>query len=166
MRQLKVGTEIAFQVENNETRSLYVTILVIDAQSEMTVIFPNNWSASEDAALIEANQKRLIPMAEDNFKLTIGEPLGFSEVLIVASATPLRNLLKALQQIAKSRGFANRNAPVSVNDEFLDITNSLLNDLDIGTSGDTNSEGIILNSEVRGIDTKKLAAMALTFEII
>jgi Caspase domain/Domain of unknown function (DUF4384) len=165
VRQLKVGTQIAFQVENNETRSLYITILVIDAQSEMTVIFPNNWSASEDAALIEANQKRVIPVAEDNFKLTIGEPFGFSEVLVIASATPLRNLLKALQQIAKSRGVISR-APVSVNDEFLDITNSLLEDLDTGTRGSSNSEGITLNNEVRGIDTKKLAAMALTFEVI
>ncbi len=166
VRQLKVGTEINFQVENKESRPLYVSILVIDAQGEMTVVFPNNWSASENSASIEAKQKRVIPAVEDGFKLTIGEPLGFSEVLILASATPLRNSLKALQQIALGRGITNRSTPIAVTDELLDVTNSLLEDLDAGARGDASVEGIALNSGVRGIDTKKLAAMAIAFEVI
>ncbi|MEH2198411.1 caspase family protein [Nostoc sp.] len=164
--KLPIGTTINFQVQNNESSPLYVSILVIDAQGEMTVIFPNDWSASEDAALVEAKQKRVIPQADDGFKLTIGDPLGLSEALIVASTTPLRTSLKALQTIAKARGLENRNAPVALPDEVLDVTNSLLFDLDAGTRGGIKVEGIALPDGVRGIDTKKLAAMAIAFEVV
>ncbi|WP_375494323.1 caspase family protein [uncultured Nostoc sp.] len=164
--KLPIGTAITFQVQNNESSPLYVSILVIDAQGEMTVIFPNDWSASEDAALVQAKQKQVIPQADDAFKLTIGEPLGISEALIIASTTPLRTSLKALQKIAQSRGLENRRAPVAVPDEVLDITNSLLYDLDAGTRGGINVEGIALPDGVRGIDTKKLAGMAIAFEVV
>ncbi|MEH1788570.1 MAG: caspase family protein [Nostoc sp.] len=164
--KLPIGTAITFQVQNNESSPLYVSILVIDAQGEMTVIFPNDWSASEDAALVQAKQKQVIPQADDAFKLTIGEPLGISEALIIASTTPLRTSLKALQKIAQSRGLENRRAPVAVPDEVLDITSSLLYDLDAGTRGGINVEGIALPDGVRGIDTKKLAGMAIAFEVV
>ncbi|WP_258169600.1 DUF4384 domain-containing protein [Nostoc sp. 'Peltigera membranacea cyanobiont' N6] len=164
--KLPIGTTINFQIQNNESSPLYVSILVIDAQGEMTVIFPNDWSASEDAALVEAKQKRVIPQADDGFKLTIGDPLGLSEALIVASTTPLRTSLKALQTIAKARGLENRNAPFALPDEVLDVTNSLLFDLDAGTRGGIKVEGIALPDGVRGIDTKKLAAMAIAFEVV
>ncbi|MBD2774289.1 caspase family protein [Iningainema tapete] len=166
VRQLPLSTEIAFLVENNESQPLYVSILVIDAEGEMTVIFPNNWSSSENATLVEAKQKRVIPQADDKFKLTIGKPLGFSEALIITSTTPLRTSLKALQQIAKSRGVENRSAPIPVTDELLDVTNNLLDDLDAGTRSNTNVEGIALPAGVRGIDVKKLAAMAIAFEVV
>lgn len=162
--QLAIGTEITFQIQNNESRPLYLSILVIDAQGEMTVIFPNDWSASEDAALVEAKQKRLIPQNDDGFKLTIGDPVGLSEALIIASTTPLRNSLKALQKIAKSRGLENSRSPVSINDQVLDVADSLLNDLDAGTRNAINVE--LVSPGVRGIDTKKLAAMAIAFEVV
>ncbi|MBD2510065.1 caspase family protein [Nostoc muscorum FACHB-395] len=164
--KLPIGTAITFQVQNNESSPLYVSILVIDAQGEMTVIFPNDWSASEDAALVQAKQKQVIPQADDAFKLTIGEPLGISEALIIASTTPLRTSLKVLQKIAQSRGLENHNAPIAVPDEVLDVTRSLLDDLDAGTRGGINVEGIALPDGVRGIDTKKLAAMAIAFEVV
>ncbi|MBR8835324.1 MAG: caspase family protein [Stigonema ocellatum SAG 48.90 = DSM 106950] len=166
VRQLPLKTEITFQVENNESRPLYVSILVIDAEGEMTVIFPNDWSTSEDAAKVEAKQKRVIPQPDDGFKLTIGTPLGFSEVLIIASTAPLQNSLKVLKKIAKSRGLADRSVPIAVPDEVLDVTNSLLDDLDAGTRDGNNVEGITLPAGVRGIDVKKLAAMAIAFEVV
>jgi hypothetical protein len=163
--KLSVGTEIAFQVQNDESRPLYVSILVIDAVGDMTVIFPYDWSATESAALIEAKQKRVIPVTDDGFKLTIGEPLGLSEALIIASTSPLQNSLKALQNVAKSQGVVNRNSPIALNDELLDVTNSLLNDLDAGTRGGNNDGSLALPADVRGIDTEKLAAMAIAFEV-
>ncbi|NJM74183.1 MAG: DUF4384 domain-containing protein [Scytonema sp. RU_4_4] len=170
VQKLSVGTQIAFQVQNNESRPLYISILVIDAQGEMTVIFPNDWSASEDAALVEAGQKQVIPeIGKDSFKLIIGEPLGISEALIIASTVPLRTSLKALKEIAQSRGVVNRSTPLNLADDadkLLDVTNSLLNDLDTGTRGGINVEGIQLPAGVRGVDTKKLAAMAITFEVV
>ncbi|MBE9198874.1 MULTISPECIES: caspase family protein [unclassified Nodularia (in: cyanobacteria)] len=164
--KLPTGTEITFQVENNESRPLYVTILVIDAAGDMDVIFPFDWSAVEGATLIQPSQKRVIPLANDGFKLTIVEPFGISEALIIASTTPLRTSLQALQKIAESRGLKNTRSPISVNDEFLGLTNNLLDDLDAGTRGGINVERIPLPAGVRGIDTERLAAMAIAFEVI
>lgn len=169
--KLPLETEIAFQVENNETRPLYVTILVIDAAGSIDVIFPFDWSAVEDATLIQPSQKRVIPQAEDGFKLTIVEPFGISEALIIASTTPLKNSLQALQKIAESRGLINKRSPISISDDILSLTNNLLDDLDTGTRsdglrGDRNPESAPLPAGVRGIDTEKLAAMAIAFEVI
>jgi hypothetical protein len=167
LRQLPVGTKIAFKIQNDESQPLYVSILVIDAQGDMTVIFPNNWSSSEDAALIEAKQTQLIPQLDDQFVLTIDKPLGVSEALIIASTSPLRTSLQALQKIAISQGIDNTRQPVSTTaDELLDVTNNLLDDLDAGTRSGFRGQEVVLPSGVRGIDTQKLAAMAIAFEVV
>lgn len=163
--KLPVKTEVVFNLENQESVPIYVSILVIDASGKMAVIFPNNWTASEEAALLQAKEKRLIPGTDDGFKLTIGKPLGVSEALIIASTSPLRNSLKALQEIA-SRGNQKRGSIAPNNDEFLDITDKLLADLDAGTRGGINIEGIQLTGGVRGVDAKKLAALAIAFEVV
>ncbi|MBJ7297358.1 MAG: caspase family protein [Dolichospermum sp.] len=165
--QLTVGTQIAFQIENKESSHLYVSILVIDAEGEMTVIFPNDWSASETAALIKPKQKLVIPQAgRDGFKLTIGEPLGIAEALVIASTTPLRTSLKTLQTIAKRRGLENLISPMAVNDDLLEVTDNLLNDLHAGTRNGADGVKTELPDNVRGIDTRKLAAMAIAFEVL
>lgn len=163
--QLKVGTQVAFTVENQESTPVYISVLVIDASGEMAIIFPNNWSASDDTALLPAKEKRIIPTTDDSFKLTIGKPLGVSEALVIASTSPLRNSLKALKEIA-SRGNVSRGPIAPNNDEFLDISDKLLSDLDSMTRGGINVEGVSLATGVRGVDTKKLAAMAIAFEVI
>ena len=73
-----------------------MSILVIDAAGEMAVIFPNDWGVSEGATLLPAGEKRTIPSQEDGFKLTVGEPFGMTEALIITSTNPLRTSLKAL----------------------------------------------------------------------
>ncbi|MCF4967769.1 caspase family protein [Nostoc sp. CMAA1605] len=167
LSQLSLGTKIAFKIQNNESQPLYLSILVIDAEGTMTVIFPNNWSASEDAALIEANQTQLIPQFDDEFVLTAAEPLGVSEALIIASTSPLRTSLQALQKIASLAGVSNTRQPISTKpDQILDVTNKLLDDLDTGTRSALRGQEVTLPSGVRGIDTQKLAAMAIAFEVV
>ncbi|MEA5574717.1 caspase family protein [Calothrix sp. UHCC 0171] len=163
--KLPVGTQIVFNIENQESVPIYISILVIDASGEMAIIFPNNWTDSEDAALLPAKEKRIIPGNDDGFKLTISKPLGITEALIISSTSPLRNSLKALKEIA-TRGKISRGPIAPNNDEFLDITDKLLADLDNGTRGGINIEGIQLAAGVRGVDAKKLAAMAIAFEVI
>ncbi|BAY24037.1 peptidase C14 caspase catalytic subunit p20 [Calothrix sp. NIES-2100] len=164
--QLPVNTQIAFQVENQETVPLYVSILVIDAQGEMAVIFPDNQlvSASEDAVMIAAGEKRVIP-ENDEMTLTISEPLGITEALIIASTSPLTESLQALEKIAK-RGDTTKRGPFGATDEFLEITNKLLLDLDNATRRGTNGESQQLPAGVRGVDVKKLAAMSITLEVV
>nr|WP_207714305.1 DUF4384 domain-containing protein [Scytonema sp. UIC 10036] len=163
--KLPLATQVIFEVENKESVPLYISILVIDAAGEMAVIFPNDWSASEDAALLPARDKQIIPGENDGFKLTIGEPLGITEALIIASTSPLRTSLKVLKEIA-TRGNTTRGPLSANNDEFLDVTDKLLEDLDAGTRGGINVEGVQLAANVRGVDTKKLAAMAIAFEVV
>ncbi|ALF52418.1 peptidase C14, caspase catalytic subunit p20 [Nostoc piscinale CENA21] len=166
LTQLAVGTKIAFKIQNNENQPIYVSILVIDAEGEMTVIFPNNWSATQNAALVEAQKTKLIPQTDDEFILAVDRPLGISEALIIASTTPLRNSLLALQKIASLRNVANRSTPIAVTDEILDVTNNILDDLDAGTRGGISAQQVQLPSGVRGIDSKKLAAMSISFEVV
>ena len=163
--KLPIGTKVAFELENLESQPLYVSILVIDASGEMAVIFPNDWGVSVDSALIKAGEKRTIPSQNDGFQLTVGEPFGMTEALIIASTNPLRTSLKALKEIAK-RGGKTR-GPIAPNeDEFLDVTDKLLDDLDAATRGGLNVEGVNLPAGVRGVDTNKLAAMAIRFSVV
>ncbi len=163
--KLPIGTTVAFEIENLESMPLYISILVIDAEGEMAVIFPNDWGVSEGAALLKAGEKRKIPSQSDSFKLSVGKPFGMTEALIIASTNPLRTSLKALQSIAK-RGGTTR-GPIAPNeDEFLDVTDKLLSDLDTATRGGLNVEGVELPARVRGVDTNKLAAMAIAFDVV
>ncbi|NJL79544.1 MAG: DUF4384 domain-containing protein [Richelia sp. SM2_1_7] len=163
--KLPIGTQVAFELENQESVPLYVSILVIDAAGDMAVIFPNDWGVAEGATLLSAGEKRTIPSQNDGFKLTVREPFGMTEALIIASTSPLRTSLKALQGIAK-RGGKTR-GPIAPNeDEFLDVTDKLLDDLDTATRGGLNVEGVNLPAGVRGVDTNKLAAMAIPFDVL
>lgn len=163
--KLPFGTQISFAVENQESIPIYVSILVIDAAGEMGIIFPNDWSASDDAALLIAKDKRLVPGSDDGFKLTVGKPLGITEVLIIASASPLRNSLKALKEIAKNKK-QDRGPLAPSNDEFLSLTDKLLKDLDDDSRGGINVEGVKFATNARGADTKKIAAMTIAFEVV
>ncbi|WP_243147329.1 DUF4384 domain-containing protein [Scytonema sp. UIC 10036] len=134
--KLPLETQVAFQIENQEPVDLYVSIFVIDAEGEIATIFPDNQliSLSEEAALIRAWEKRIIPddEEEDAFTLNINEPLGITEALIIASTSPLSESIKALQKIVKRRGATKRSA-IPVTDEFLDMADKLLQDLDTAT---------------------------------
>jgi Caspase domain/Domain of unknown function (DUF4384) len=165
--QLSVETQIAFQVENQESVPLYVSILVIDAEGEMAVIFPDTKmiSHSEDAVIIAAGEKRVIP-ENDEMTLTVSPPLGITEALIIASTSPLKESLQVLEKIAK-RGDNSISAPLSTtNDEFLDLAAKLLQDLDQATRRGRNGEGQQLPTGVRGVDVNQLAAMSITLEVV
>ena len=163
--KLPVGTQVAFELENLESQPLYVSILVIDADGEMAVIFPNDWGASINATLLPAGEKRAIPGSSDGFKLTVGEPFGMTEALIIASTNPLRNSLKVLKGIA-TRSRTTRGPIAPKEDEFLNLTDELLTDLDNATRGGIKVEGVQLPAGVRGVDTNKLAAMGIAFDVV
>jgi hypothetical protein len=160
-----VGTRLQFQVTNKENRDLHVSVLVIDPEGEMTVIFPNTWTAAQDATLVKAGETLRIPeQGKDSFKLTVQKPLGIVEILVLASGTPLGESLKALQAIA-GRGGQARGKPMTLADEDPKIViDSLLNDLNRGTRGG----GVVaeLDESVRGVDTTQLAALSITFESV
>ena len=162
-QKLSLGTAVQLQVTNNETNPLYLSILVIDSTGEITVIFPNQWAATEEVTLVEAGETLQIPdLNQDSFRLIVQEPKGIVEVLVLASRTPLREAMLALQAIAaesqKGRGPLNLNQPVEVID-------NLLNDINNGSRG-SGSNIASSNPTSRSIDTTQLAALSITFEVV
>jgi hypothetical protein len=161
--KLPLGTRVQFQITNNENRDLYLSLLVIDPTGETSVIFPEQWTATDDVMRVKAGQTIQIPDPnERSFSLVTQEPLGVAEVLIIASVTPLRRALQALRTVA-SRGGTSR-GPITP-DEPTEVIDNLLEDLAEGTRG---SQGIIPTqlSDVKRIDTSQMATMSITFEVI
>jgi hypothetical protein len=161
--KLPIGTRVQFQIKNNEPRDLYISILVIDPTGEISVIFPNLWVTTDDVMQVRAGQTVQIPdPTRDTFTLVAQEPTGVAEVLIIASATPMSKALQALREVA-TRGGSER-GPVTPS-EPTQVIGSLLDDLNEGTRGSGN--GSVGSSQgVQRFDTKQMAAMSITFEVI
>lgn len=163
--RLPVGTPVAFEVANQGSQPLFVSLLVIDPTGEMTVIYPNNWTASEEATRVAAGRTIRIPdPGTDAFKLVTQEPRGMVEVLIVASLSPIRQALKGLQSIAsqtgQTRGPVTLADPVGVMDDLLaDLTGP-----SVGTRGAPGTRG--LAAVARRIDTNRIATLSMSFEVI
>ncbi|MBD2039784.1 caspase family protein [Microcoleus sp. FACHB-672] len=162
---LPVGTRVQLEVENQEKGDLYVTVLVISPEGDMFVIFPNNWTAGIEAAIIQAGQTRKIPDSaqQDQFKITVAKPLGTAEVLVIASATPIREALKVLKQIANSRG--QRSGPVALEEDSTKAIDTLLGDLDRGSRGG-NPLSVSYDPNTRTVNTAQLAALSITFQVV
>jgi hypothetical protein len=155
---------VQFQINNDESRDLYISILVIDPSGEISVIFPNQWVATDDVMRVGAKQAIQIPdlTKGDNFTLVAQEPKGVAEVLIIASATPMSKALQSLRQVASRTG--NNRGPVMPN-EPTQVIGNLLDDLDEGTRGSRGSTGGS-SQGVKSVDTSQMAAMSITFEVI
>jgi hypothetical protein len=158
--RLPIGTSVQLSLRNHESRDLYFNVLVIGATGEMSVIFPNQWTASSEVMRVKARQTLLIPNTGDPFKLVTQAPAGMTEVLIIASSSPLEDALSALQKIAarggQSRGF------VALNDlnDPADIISSLLDDVNAVSR---NRQG---TPTIRTIDTSQTATLSLSFEVV
>jgi len=169
-QKLPLGTAVQLQVTNNEASQLYLSVLVIDPTGEMSVIFPNQWAAAEEVTLVAAGQTLKIPEPnKDSFSLVTQEPKGVSEVLILASRTPLRKALQSLRAVAAARG-GQRGGPVTLEasgqlNEPAEVIDNLLDDVNNGNRGSV-SNATRSSGTVRNIDTTQLAALSITFEVI
>ena len=164
--QLPLNTPVQLHIINNESRVLYVSVLVINPTGEMTIIFPSQWTATLEAARVEAGQTLFIPDPNrDQFNLQTQEPLGVTEVLIIASVTPLRNVLKVLQDLANRSH--QQSGPVALSTPIEMIDHLLW---DLRDHGDRSDDSFNTNLPVgkRGgrVDTSQLAAMSITFEVV
>ncbi|MCC5603800.1 caspase family protein [Nostoc favosum] len=161
--KLRLKMNIVFQIKNNESIQLYVSVLAIDSNGEISVPLEQSGNT-----LVEPGKQISIPEPNDKFYITITEPLGFSEALIIASSAPLRDSLEILQTLAATRELADKRGFITgvTGEEFLNLTNSLLDDLDRSTRSESYAEDIQLPPDIRGIDTKKLAVMSIPFEVV
>lgn len=166
--KLPLGTPLQFVVTNQENRDLHVSVLVIDPEGEMTIVFPNTWTVEESATLVKAGETRQIPQpGKDKFRFKVAKPVGMVEVLIIASGTPLKQALKTLQEVARVRGQA-PGLPMTLGEEPTKLIDGLLEDFNRGAGNSRGGE----KAEVRGlglinrVDTQELAAMSITFESV
>ncbi|WP_017716825.1 caspase family protein [Kamptonema formosum] len=158
--QLPIGVRVQCEVENREKRDLYVTLLAIDPTGELAVVFPNSWTAGVDAALVKAGETRQIPDPErDAFKLTVGEPVGISEVLVIASLSPLRESLQRLQKIAAGRAI--QSGILTLDEESVSAADSFLADIDVRSRNFV----VSFDPNTRAARTEQLAALSITYAV-
>jgi hypothetical protein len=95
------------------------------------------------------------------YKFKVAGETGIAEVLVIATTTPLTKAVELLRVLATERGDSLRGKPIGLTrpDEAIF---SLLDDLDEGSRGG----GTVSTSGVRQIDTRQMAAMSITFEIV
>lgn len=162
--QFPVGTSIAFQLQNNESQDLYMAVLVIDAVGEISVIFPNLWTASAEASLLPAGRTLLLPDASrDDFELITQDPKGSTEVLIVASSNPLDKALRALQGIASASNITR--GPLGVSDPT-QVIDRLIDDISRAPSWGNHDAVRQTHDSIQPIDVTQLAALSITFDVI
>jgi hypothetical protein len=164
--KLPLETPLQFVVTNKEDRDLHVSVLVIDPEGEMTVIFPNTWTAEENATLVKAGVTLHIPQAgKDKFRFKVAKPVGMVEVLVIASGTPLKQALKALQEVARVRG-QKPGLPMMLGEEPTKLIDGLLEDFNRGAGDSRGGEKTRGLGVINRIDTQELAAMSITFESV
>ena len=128
-RPFKAGQDIKIRVANETQRdALYLSCLAIDQSGNMQVIYPAQWDAPEDAALIAPQSELVVPRPEDGVKFAVNGS-GFLEIVTITSVGSLRNALRGLQEIASSRGVTRGYIGLD-GDESIGILNDLLGDFD------------------------------------
>ena len=145
---------------NQESNPVYVSAIQIGSNGAMTILHPAEWDAPEIASAIQPGKDLVIPLA-------IVPPAGFFEILIITSASSLRESLKGLQTIADSRGIKKDYIPFDGStrtatdspDTVVGIAQGYVRDL---TRGAISIAGL----KTRGLDPKKSAIFSTVFQAI
>jgi hypothetical protein len=154
--QFKAGTNIQVLVKNNEASNLYISIVLIESNGDLVVLFPLDWDAAEDAAYVASGDEIAVPKPDDKYKFRLKGPSGTMEVLVLASVKPVRNALKGLQNIARGRNVGRGNPLGLSEDESINVIDNLLGDLDEMTRAGID----IIPKGIQAVDTKQLAAIS------
>ncbi|HEY9596638.1 MAG TPA: caspase family protein [Cyanophyceae cyanobacterium] len=162
-QKLKPDTEVRVQVQNNESKNLYISVLVIGSNGDIIVLYPVDWESPEEATLVAPKQILIVPPENSDFRFIVQGPSGFLELLVLASTEPLRDALRGLKQIANSRGTRSGDPlPLDPNqDEPDEVMGFLLGDLDRTTRAMIN-----VTRGVRAVDTTQLAAISAVLEVV
>lgn len=146
---LKAGETIDIKLINQEPDDLYMSLLVIDAQNQVNILFPGNWDSPEAESLVAAGQSKSFP------KLRAVPPFGLAELLVIASTQPLRQTLKTLQaEVRGQRGSTTLQDPKS-------LLTALTQDFEgLGTTTVSRTRG-----SGSPVDTQKVAVVSLLYTI-
>ncbi|ACC84953.1 caspase family protein [Nostoc punctiforme] len=144
-----------FQVTNNESTSVYISILLFDSSGDLLVIFPYKWSAPEESMQL-APQQTLVVGNPQELKLQAIEK-GSGEALIIVSRKPLKNAVKTMRALAaeqkRDAGVVELKGSSTSPDE---VIGDLLNDL-----RDVRGGGIVATP----VSNSDMATLSIAFEV-
>ena len=168
-QKLNAGTEIQLELKNNEGQDLYIAVLIVDSEGNLVILHPLTADAAEALALVPQGETLIVPQPKENpqpgdFRFFIEGPSGFFEMLVIASTEPLRDALKALEQVAGTRGDDGKTPYALDGDEAVDVIGSLLGDFDRSSRAGIGTR--TYSGEQVGVDTTKLAAISAIFEVV
>jgi hypothetical protein len=157
-------TIVDINVVNREPNPVYLAVLAIGDNAKIEVLHPANWDSPESAAVIKPQATTKVPME-------VYGPAGFFEVLVITSASPLRDTLRGLKAIADSRGLRSgdridfdgktRSANDS-EDSVVQTTRSLVGDITRASgglaSGDTGTS--------RSLDPKQSGIFSAILQVV
>lgn len=161
--RLPVETYIQIAVRNNTRQNLFASILLIEPDGGIVSLFPTDYGASESAATVRSGETLRVPDQNrgDRFNLRLTPPTGKHEILVIASSLPIRRVLQAIGQLADSRGIQ-RGTPLQSDDAFLQLSETLINDL---TQSRSSRSAQPVQDNRRYVNSQELAAFSIPFEV-
>lgn len=155
-QKVKPGTNLQVSIKNSEKQDIYVGVLAVSSAGDMTLLYPLDYSAAEDASLLKSGDTLQVPRAgRDKFDFEVQGPAGTFDVLVLASVQPLRNALKGLNKIQGRSG-----EPRTVGDPE-EIINGLLGDL----TAATRTTLVVKRNTTSTVDMNTLAALLVTIKV-
>ncbi|MEB3282494.1 MAG: hypothetical protein VKK42_26600 [Lyngbya sp.] len=164
--QVTSRTNLQVKVDNFENKDLYLGVLVIGTKGSINILYPADWEAPEEASRIDRNGSLTVPRpGEGNFQVQ-GESGATPQLLLLVSQEPLRQALKAMQTIARSRKISRGLITSLTDDEPTDLINGLLEDL-TGFSRSRQPDGdIVLTQDSTPYETSTMAVLSAVIEVV
>ncbi|HEY9659056.1 MAG TPA: DUF4384 domain-containing protein [Allocoleopsis sp.] len=161
--RLPIDTYIQIAVKNNTSQNLFMGILLVEPDGGLVSLFPTDYDAPQTAATVRSGATLRIPDPNrgDRFNLKLTPPIGKHEILVIASSLPIHQALQAIGQIASSRSIQ-RGIPLQGDETFLQLSETLINDL---AQGSSNRSTQFEQDNSRYVNSQKLAAFSIPFEV-
>lgn len=161
--QFKPGTEIQINIKNNSRQDLFVAVVSIGSAGNLRVLYPY-FDAPEDRIRLPVGQELMLP--EPGVIFPLSQTPGSLEIMVLASAKPLRDALKALRTIATRGGVSSSRgaSPTPMGGEdALDAMAALLGDLDRNTRS---SLTVMPKNNVHAVDATQFSVFSTPIEVV
>jgi len=161
----KADSVVDINITNQEETPIYLAVLAIGDDGVLSVLHPAAWDSPESASLVKPATPISVPMQ-------VYGPAGFFEVLVITSASPLRETLQGLQTIARGRGLS-RGIPLTFDgktrgandaeDSVLQATTALVRNITTTRAGAGRAD---VEVKLRGLDPKQSGVFSAILQVV
>ncbi|WP_299409537.1 caspase family protein [Acaryochloris sp. IP29b_bin.148] len=144
------GHQVTISIRNKEIQDLHIGLLVVDADADVTVLFPPTSDDLSQGILKAGKSFELGP-------LRARDPYGLTQLLVIASTQSLRGALKTLSRISTQQRASNRE--INTNTAMQDLFSSL--DTRRGSSNPNATR-----SDLSAVDVNQTAVLSLLYEVV